>query len=49
MTHISWFSHFALYLEDYLMYKHDTLETQYDLLLDLKIKVSHCDLYFIVK
>ena len=23
---ISWFSDFALYLEGYLMYKHDTLE-----------------------
>ena len=25
MTYISWFSDFALYFEDYLMYKHDTL------------------------
>ena len=25
VTYISWFSDFALYLEGYLMYKHDTL------------------------
>ena len=25
VTFISWFSDFALYLEDYLMYKHNTL------------------------
>ena len=34
------------------MYKHNTLEkkSQYDLMLDLKkIKVSHCDLYFMVQ
>ena len=24
--YISWFSDFALYFEDYLMYKHETLE-----------------------
>ena len=29
------------------MYKHDT--SQYDLMLDLKIKVGHCDLYFMVQ
>ena len=26
VTYISWFSDFALYLQDLLMYKHDTLE-----------------------
>ena len=26
MTYISWFSDFALYLEGYFIYKHDTLE-----------------------
>ena len=26
VTYILWFSDFALYLEDYMMYKHDTLE-----------------------
>ena len=32
------------------MYKHDTLLTsQYDWMLDLKIKVGHCDLYFMVQ
>ena len=48
MTYISRLSDFALYLEDYLMYKHYTLGlmSQYDLMLDLKIKVGHCDLYF---
>ena len=25
VTYISWFSDFALYLEGYLIYKHDTL------------------------
>ena len=25
MTYISWFSEFALYLEDYLMYEHHSL------------------------
>ena len=41
---------FALYLEDYLIYKYDTLELWvYDLMLDLKIKVGHCDLHFIVQ
>ena len=25
VTYISWFTDIALYLEDYLMYKHDTL------------------------
>ena len=50
MTFISWFSDAALYLEDYLMYKHDTgIMSQYDLMLDLKIKVGHCDLYFMIQ
>ena len=45
-------SHFALYLEDYLMYEHQTLGlrvSQYDMTFDLKINVSHCDLYFMVQ
>ena len=25
VTYVSWFSDFALYLEDYFMYKHNTL------------------------
>ena len=45
MTYISWFSDFALYLEGYFMYKHDS---QYDLMFDLKIKVGQFDLYFMV-
>ena len=49
VTYISWFSDFALYLEYDLMYKHDALMSQYDLLLDLKTKVYHCDLYFMVQ
>ena len=51
MTCISRLSDFALYLEDYSMYNYDTLEkmSQYDLMLDLKIKVGHCDLYFMVQ
>ena len=51
MTYISGLSDFALYLEDYLMYKHDTLKimSQYDLMLDLKIKVGQCDLYVMVQ
>ena len=32
------------------MYKHDLgIMSQYDLMLDLKIKVGHCDLYFMVQ
>ena len=32
------------------MYKHDNgLMSQYDLKADLKIKVEHCDLYFMVQ
>ena len=52
MTYISWFSDIALYLEGYLMYKHDTLQvlmSQYDLMLDLKIKVDQCGIYFMVQ
>ena len=50
LTYISWFSDFALYFEDYLMYKHDLgLMSQYDLMLDFKIKVRLCDLYFMVQ
>ena len=46
MTYISWVSDFALYLEDCLIYKHNTfgLMSQYDLMLDLKMKMVHCDL-----
>ena len=50
MAYVSWFSDFALYFEGYLMYKHDNgLKSQYDLMLDIKIKMGHCDLYFIVQ
>ena len=33
------------------MYRHDTLElmSKYDLMLDFKINVGHCDLYFMVQ
>ena len=33
------------------MYKHDIfgIMSQFDLMLDLKIKVGHCDLYFMVQ
>ena len=48
MTHISWSSEFALYLEDYLMYEHFGIMGQYDPTFDLKINVGQCDLYFIV-
>ena len=45
MTHISWSTDFALYLEDYLMYEHHTgIMSQYNLMCDLKINVGHCDL-----
>ena len=45
------FSDFALYLEDYLMYKHDILGImcQYDANLEFRIKVCHCDLNFMVQ
>ena len=51
MTYISWFSDFALYFEDFLLYKHDPLGliSQYDMTLDCKIKMGHCDLYFMVQ
>ena len=51
MTYISWFSYFALYLEDYLMYltSYFGVMSQYDLMLDLKMKVGHCDLYFMIQ
>ena len=40
---------FALYLEDYLMYKHELgINSQYDLMHDLKIKVGHYYLYLMV-
>ena len=45
MAYILWFSDFALYFEGFSMYKHG-LMSQYDLMLDIKIKVDHCDLYF---
>ena len=31
MTYISWVSDFALYLEDFLMYKHDTEQNRAEL------------------
>ena len=51
MTHISWSSDFALYLEDYLMYEHHTLGlwVSMTLMFDLKKFVAHCDLYFMVQ
>ena len=51
MTYISWILViFALYLEGYLMYtQYLGLTSQYDLMLDLKIKLGHCDLYFMVQ
>ena len=51
MTYISRSSDFALYLEDYLMYVHHTSGyiNQYDPRFDLKIKIGHCDLYFLVQ
>ena len=46
VSYSPWFSDFASYL-DYLIYKHNTLGVmnQYDLMLDLKMKVGHVDLY----
>ena len=41
MTYISQSSYFALYLDEYLKYKHHT----YDLTFDLKINVDDSDLY----
>ena len=51
LSYISWFSDCASYLEDYLIYKHNTLGvmSQYDLMLDLKMKVGHCEVYFMVQ
>ena len=51
MTYISWFSDFDSYLEDYLIHKHNTfgVMSQNDLMFDLKMKVGHCDLYFMVQ
>ena len=51
MTYILWFSDFASYFEGYLMYKHDNvgIMSQYDLTFDVKIKMGHCDLYFMVQ
>ena len=49
MTCISRFSDFALYLEDYLMYEHFGIMSQYDMTFDLKINIGHCDLYFKVQ
>ena len=48
MTHVSLSSDFALYLELYLMYKHDTFGigmTRFD----LKINVNQSDLHFTVQ
>ena len=43
MTYISWSIDFALYLEDYLIYEHNTLELSVGmtLMFDLKINVGH--------
>ena len=43
MTYISWLRDFVSYLEDYLIYKHNTfgVMNQYDLMFDLKMKVGH--------
>ena len=50
MTYISLLSDLALYFEDYLMCKRNILGVicQYDLMLDFKMQVGHCDLYFMV-
>ena len=47
MTYISWFSDFASYFEGFLMYKHDNVGDM--MTFDLKIKLGHCDLYFMVQ
>ena len=51
LNYISWFSDFASLLEDCLIYKHNTVRviSQYDLMLDLKMIVGLCDLYFMVQ
>ena len=50
MTYISWFCDFTIYLEGYYMYNMITLvNDEHDLMFDLKIKVGHCDLYFMVQ
>ena len=55
VSFIFWFSDFATYLEDFLIYKHNTsglylgLISQYDLMFGFTLKVGHYDLYFMVK
>ena len=51
MTYISWSSDFELYLEDYLIYMNIILRIigQYDQTVELKVNVSHCDIYFVVQ
>ena len=44
VTYISWASDFALYLQDYFLYEHESLEWIW-LMLDFRIKVGHGDLY----
>ena len=50
MTYISWYSDFALYLEDYfdVQKRYLRIMSQFYLMLDFKIKLGHCDLYFMV-
>ena len=51
VTYISQSSNFALYLEEYFMYKHQTYGLcQYDPKFDTKINanVGHRDLYFLL-
>ena len=49
VTKISWFSDFPLCLKIIWCINNDILGLcQYNLVLDLKIKVGHCDLYFMV-
>ena len=41
VTIFSWFSDFALYLEDYLFEHNKFVMGQYDLIFDFEIKVDH--------
>ena len=51
ISEVLWFSDISIYLEDYLIYKHNTLGvmSEYDSMLDLKMKVGHCYLYFMIQ
>ena len=51
MTYITWSSDFVLYHEDLfdVWTSYFGIIGQYDQTFDLKVNVSHCDLYFMVQ